>query len=423
MFDDDYERGWGDIEGAICEEHITDPFLSEAAGPATELDCVVCGRHEPADSQPFAVAWGNILDPFMAAFWREYTRAADAPRYDRGPVGLESTDWAVMYMTENAFTHLEQIIPLITGAIVDDEVGTVGALMTSDHLDHAWMTFSHAVRHETRFVFTAEEGPAARVREFLELVGQYATEKNDLISDLPPTASLFRARTVIGPVFPGRKDLPTTAAVLGPAPAEIAGANRMSPVGIPMFYGASNEITALHEVAAYSTAEHAVVGVFHPTRPLRMLNLESPTTESAVSPFDEEELALRGLLMFFKDFQNHISAPITPDGRQHIEYVPTQILAEYFRHAVTPRLDGIIFTSSHGTGTNYVVFADQDNVADDDSRDTGAFTTPLFDLGESEILLVLARQTLVLRKLTHRVETAPVATLEYGNWRQDVEHP
>ncbi|WIB66973.1 RES domain-containing protein [Curtobacterium sp. MCBD17_035] len=381
------------------------------------LTASYAGRTEPAGSAPFAVEWNEILPPFMAAFWREYTRSADAPYYEHETVGLESTDWAVGYMTQNAFTHLEQIIPAITEAITDDAVGTVGALMTSDHLDHAWATFSHTVRHETRFVFTGAEGPAALVREFLDLVGSYATDVGGLITELPTMTEMYRARTVNGKVFPGRTDLPIDAASLGPAPARSAGANRMSPAGIAMFYGAADEATALNETAAFTVAEHAVVGVFHPARPLRMLNLRAAATEHDISPFDEDRLALRGLLMFFSEFQRHISSPITPDGRQHIDYVPTQILAEYFRRAVTPRLDGIIFASSHTGESNYVVFATDENVVDDDTVAAEAATDGLFDVPiEPETLLILDRRSLVLRQLHHTVSGTPVATLGYGRW-------
>lgn len=416
LFDDD-ERGWTDLDGAICRDHILDTFLADAAGPPTAVACVVCGRTEPAGSTPFAVEWGRILPPFMAAFWREYTRSADAPYYEHDTVGLESTYWAVGYMTQSAFTHLEQINPAITEAITDDEVGTVGALMTSDHLDHAWATFSHTVRHEARFVFTGAEGPTSSVREFLELVGRYATDVDGLVSELPSTTAMYRARTVDGAIVPGRTDLPTAAASLGPAPARSAGANRMSPAGIAMFYGAADEATALHETAAFTVAEHAVVGVFHPARPLRMLNLRAAATEHDISPFDEDRLTLRGLLMFFSEFQRHISAPVTPDGRQHIDYVPTQILAEYFRQAVTPRLDGIIFASSHTGESNYVVFATGENVVDNDTVAADAATDGLFDVHiEPETLLILDRRSLVLRQLHHTVSVTPVATIGYGQW-------
>jgi hypothetical protein len=410
------QRGWEDLDGAICQAHITDEFLSAAAGEPTDYECTVCGRTAASEEAPFAVAWAAVLEPFMAAFWREFTRASEAPIFDHEPVGLEDTSWAVTYMTQKAFDRLDEIIPAITGVIADDSVGTVGALMTADHLSHTWANFSHTVKHEIRFVFAGSEGPAASVRNFLELIGNYATDVGGLITEVPVSTDLYRARTVFGRIYPGRMDLPTSAVDLGPAPSEKAGANRMSPAGVTMFYAAADESTALNEIAAYNVAEYAVVGTFRPARPLRMLNLQANASEFDLSPFDEEHLELRGLLMFFAEFRTHISAAITPDGREHVEYVPTQILSEYFRHAVTPRLDGIIFASSH-RGVNYVVFATGENVVDDDAAAADATTSNLFDVAlEPETLLVLDRSTLVLRGLRHRAEGAPIAALPYGRW-------
>jgi RES domain-containing protein len=58
---------------------------------------------------------------------------------------------------------------------------------------------------------------------------------------------------------------------LGAAPREKAANNRMSPAGIPMFYGAEDEATAIAEVRAAETdpARSAItVGMFEPIRDL-----------------------------------------------------------------------------------------------------------------------------------------------------------
>lgn len=47
----------------------------------------------------------------------------------------------------------------------------------------------------------------------------------------------------------------------------------------------------------------------------------------------------RGGLLFLREFVKSITLPVVHDGREHIEYVPTQVLTEYFRQQVTT-LDG-----------------------------------------------------------------------------------
>jgi hypothetical protein len=60
------------------------------------------------------------------------------------------------------------------------------------------------------------------------------------------------------------------------------------------------------------------------------------------------------LLDFIKDFRK----PIDRKDRAHIDYVPTQIVTEYFRHIFEYKghnVDGIIYPSSKGSGREAVV--------------------------------------------------------------------
>ena len=36
-------------------------------------------------------------------------------------------------------------------------------------------------------------------------------------------------------------------------------------------------------------------------------------------------------MSFLHSFVNELTLPVTKDGREHVEYVPTQIVSEYFR--------------------------------------------------------------------------------------------
>jgi hypothetical protein len=55
-------------------------------------------------------------------------------------------------------------------------------------------------------------------------------------------------------------------------------------------------------------------------------------------------------LIFLEDFVKDISRPVVHDGHEHIDYVPTQILTEYFRYVYEgidgARLDGIVYPSA-----------------------------------------------------------------------------
>ena len=68
-----------------------------------------------------------------------------------------------------------------------------------------------------------------------------------------------------------------------------------------------------------------------------------------------------------RDFVQSITRPVVHDGREHTEYVPTQILTEYFRHRYRlhdgTQLDAIVYPSTQRrAGRSVVIFASQEDL-------------------------------------------------------------
>ena len=86
--------------------------------------------------------------------------------------------------------------------------------------------------------------------------------------------------------------------------------------------------------------------------------------------------------MFLRGFAHDISQPVLKDEREHIDYVPTQILSEHIRHIYkTPdnaAIDGIIYKSSkEGANDACVIFIENEdccNSSDDCSGEGLALT-------------------------------------------------
>ena len=75
----------------------------------------------------------------------------------------------------------------------------------------------------------------------------------------------------------------------------------------------------------------------------------------------------RDHLLFLHEFVKSITEPVEHDGREHIEYVPSQIVTEYFRHRYRPdansTLDGIVYPSAQRRGgRSVIIFASQDDL-------------------------------------------------------------
>lgn len=130
-----------------------------------------------------------------------------------------------------------------------------------------------------------------------------------------------------------------------------------------MFYGAYDLDTAIKET--YEEVEEdkkAVCGIFKPTRELNFVDL---TEVYIPSLFDEQNQHNRVNAMFLYDFVKDFTKPIERNDRAHVDYVPTQIVTEFFRHIFKAEdnkgIDGVIYPSTKNDGAKaLVVFADSD---------------------------------------------------------------
>jgi hypothetical protein len=209
-----------------------------------------------------------------------------------------------------------------------------------------WAQFCLDVKHDRRFFFhgagTRRNGQS--LVDILDEIGKVAIE-SQMVSTLNAGSILYRARQ-------HSKALtitPTAIAELATPPAELAvTSNRMSPAGIPIFYAVRDSETAfLETVAADATRPIVSIGKFETTAELCVLDLaEIPQMPSL---FDESYRHLRAGLKFMRAFADDLAEPIQRDGREHIDYVPTQIVSEFFRlrfNLPGGSANGICFKSS-----------------------------------------------------------------------------
>lgn len=132
----------------------------------------------------------------------------------------------------------------------------------------------------------------------------------------------------------------------------------MNPIGISYFYLSFEQETALAEVVNRPPC-NASIGKFSNTSELRYLDLtDLPPTPSI---FDRSQSEEREGLLFLKSFIDAISRPTEKNGREHIEYLPSQVVSEYFaqvyRDPEGRQIDGIAYPSAvRPGGKNLVIF-------------------------------------------------------------------
>ena len=193
----------------------------------------------------------------------------------------------------------------------------------------------------------AEEQEGVAASRMLDAIGE-AIQEVGLVKRLPPSTKFFRAR--VGPAGKPYR----SARDLGPPPPKKAVANRMSPAGIPMFYGAQDDHTAIAETVSgrLEAGEIVNVGAFVTLEEFSVLDL---TNLQPVPSLFSEQRHLRPILRFLHSFVRDLSKPIKKDGRVHIEYVPSQIVTEYFRYSFelydNQPIRGILYPSSRVRGS------------------------------------------------------------------------
>lgn len=216
-----------------------------------------------------------------------------------------------------------------------------------------WKAFCHMVKYETRYVFFNQwdDGEAdERAKNILEFIGN-AVEKLDLLKEVLPEKGFYRGRT-----HRTKEEAFSSDNQLASPPPYSAKVNRMSAEGISIFYGANNVKTVLAEI--YNGIEqYATIAQFKSKDKLWLLDLSNVLHMKVPSLFDRKNRDKRGYIGFFKKFVNMIISPV--DNIPAIEYVPTQILTEYFRHVYNYgcMFDGIMYPSAKNPqGKCYALF-------------------------------------------------------------------
>lgn len=239
-----------------------------------------------------------------------------------------------------------------------------------------WDEFCRRILYKSRFFFCrpmagdpAECDPSELPSvEVLDDLADLVREAG-LVREVPAGERFFRARQH----YP--HDQPRTASELGPPP-KAGQANRMSPAGIVMFYGASEVDTALREVSDAQGVERGktrlTVGAFVTTQTFKVVDLTHSSLPQIPSIFDAKRRSIRQGILFLHRFVKEVARPIAKDGREHVDYVPTQVVTEYVRHVFKDQggkpVRGILYSSSQKDGGSCcVLFVESDECGGDAS--------------------------------------------------------
>lgn len=226
-------------------------------------------------------------------------------------------------------------------------------MMLSEELSYMWQQFSLLVKGERRFTFFKSpmfEGtePIHSDNGLFDILTEIGGVIGAAEGTIPVGTTIYRCRPA------DATEKVTEFKDITAPPVKAAKANRLSPVGISMFYGSYDKETPYAEVKNYSDKPLFYTGRFHTIKDLTVVDLSS-LKASFWMPSNWQET------LFLIHFHREISKPLKKDDTE-VEYVPSQIFTEYLRYLCKNSLgkpyDGIIYRSALTSEKNVALFYD-----------------------------------------------------------------
>lgn len=373
------ERGFEPSDSNVCPQCFEDKGLKEyIVQNAFAAGCDYCAGGK--DGRP-SIDFNSLMEYILDCIKLEWDDPVNCMGWDSGEGGYYGANLTDKYDLLNDECEIEcnhqDLFDKIVGSIELEEwckVDPYGA-RRDEILLTTWNHFTNLLKHEVRFVFLNYEKPethSALIEEtprklstILESLASYIADLNMILS-LPPNSVVCRARQS----KPNRKL--TTANDLGPPPANksMKYSSRMSPAGIPMFYCAMDEETAIEEIRGIKGGRFTVAQ-WENLQKLTLIDLRR--IPSLPSFFEKDKNHLRSKILFLRNFLKDFIKPIKKDGREHVEYVPTQVVTEFLRHYYfhkDAKVDGIVYPSSRREGGVCCVLFMNSNDCTQDNEDT-----------------------------------------------------
>lgn len=396
-------RGYSvSVNSSLCSCHFKDHYIKTFIEQnSSEGKCHYCSKNGKVIGLPTLIEfmnekirtyYGDIEDqdlPF-ANSWLDKDDGETFPYHDSCGLLMpnEREDYDIDELFENIELNIdnEKLYDDIRNCFDDTKrYCLVDALYDTkeEELSYKWDQFSKIVKSSRRYTFfkmpefTTKQHSDNGLDNILSELENAVINANLILTLKPNETSICRCRV-------HKKDeIINTIDNLASPPDNCASQNRMSPAGISMFYGAFYPKTAVTEVANTFNKENDVItiGDFNVIKPIKVVNFTGMFHLSIFGDYDYN------VMSFLKAFIFEIAKPITKKDKD-IEYIPTQIITEYFRYIFKTKkqenINGLMYRSAANEGgfccvlffdkktcpeylslSKYAVLANKDNILDE----------------------------------------------------------
>ena len=355
-FMEEEEQGWSYTDKYVCASCLTAPPLQDAI-----KNNLVQGQRCDFCNAKHAASLDFLMEEnIMPAIFEQYNHAGDELHWENGEYDgdpPDTHDFIEELFYETKASSCSALIDVIKDSIdftnwcKQDYYG-----MTSHEVRiFFWYKFSEVVKHSSRYFFADAvlgediNNPNKTTLHFLSDLKTII--EAELLTTLPSGTRFHRAR-----IGSARY---STLNELGAPPYKTAThANRMSPAGVSMLYGAFDPVTAKCEVEALHDNEFLSIASMTLKRTAKVIDFCKLPTPPGFFELGQRER--RFLCSFLREFVDNLREPVVKDGREHIDYVPTQVLTEYLKSSMT--IDGMIFPSAQLGGGKCLVLWGKDFV-------------------------------------------------------------
>ena len=356
---------FGTIDKNICSNCVNDEYLKTWINDNSEEGyCDYCNKNEKV------VSIDELLIEIILPVIFRYYHFNDMPSDFNECFPLSNLDIDdVLEYFEDSISLNENVINDIKGSFPDENFIKNFAPQENEIYRYSWKSFSDLVKYKNRYFFLQETDKNEYQEKYSPLSILNIIEKGSkhlgLIKTLKKNTVLYRAR-----VFKNEESVKLDDNNLGSPQNENAKNNRMNAAGISVFYCSDNSNTCIQEVMESCIDVKSVIGVgkFTNIEDLKYLDLTEIKNKELPSIFNCDEYIYREIIIFLKDLNKELTMPIEDvnddeknsiDCLKAIEYVPTQIFAEYFKLNVG--LKGIKYDSAKDqNGTCFVLFFDNE---------------------------------------------------------------
>lgn len=356
-FMEEEEQGWSNTDKYVCASCLKAPPLQAAikSNLVKGQRCDFCNAKQAA-SLDFLME-----EHIMPAIFEQYTHAGNELHYEDGEYDGDPPDThdfiEDIFYHETEASSCTELVDVIKDAIEftnwckQDYYG-----MTSHEVRiFFWHKFSEIVKHSSRYFFADAvlgediNNPNKTTLHFLSDLKTII--ETELLTPLPSDTRIYRARN-------GTERYSTLHELGAPPYKTATHANRMSPAGVSMLYGAFDPGTARLEIGPPSNNEFPSLALLATKRETRVINFCRLPEPPGFFELGQRER--RFLCTFLHEFVEDLRKTVEKDGREHIEYVPTQVLTEYLKSSLP--IDGMIFPSAKREGGQCVVLWGKDFV-------------------------------------------------------------